>query len=376
MHRFDVLVRAGRLVCPKSGLDGPGAVAVRGGHIAAVGRLATDEAVRVIDLPDAVLLPGLIDLHAHPARAGSVHGIDPDAHMLPRGVTTVLSQGDAGAANLDAYLEQMIRPAATRVLLAINLSRIGESTDAGCLADLEDADVDACVAAAERGRDHVWGIAVNASRHACGHSDPREVLRRGLAAAGRAGLPLLYGMRQPEDWPFDEQLGQLRAGDVVTYCFRRVPHCIVEGSRVHPAFRAARERGILFDVGHGMASFDFAVAERAIADGFVPDAISTDLQRRHVGLAPTHDLPRTMSKLRVAGMTEADVFAAVTSRPAHILRRASEIGSLTVGACADLTALAWRDGGVLADAHGAERRGGCWSVLLTMRAGHIVANVA
>ena len=198
------------------------------------------------------------------------------------------------------------------------------------------------------------------------------MLRRGLQAAERTGLSLLYGMRRPEDWPLDEQLAQLRPGDVVTYCFRRQPHCIVQQGRVLPAVRAARERGVLFDVGHGAASFDFDVAETAIGDGFPPDTISTDLQARHVGSVPTHDLPRVMSKLLAAGMSEGDVLQAVTTRPAAVLRLNDQIGSLQTGMCADLTALRWDADGSLRDVSGNTRSGGCWEPVLTVRAGRVV----
>src|SRR5690349_18064798 len=95
---FDLLIKAGRVVSPIDGLDGPGAVAVRGDRIVACGPDIAGTAATVIDLPNAVVLPGLVDLHAHPAREGSKYGVDPDVEFLPRGVTTVMSQGDAGAA--------------------------------------------------------------------------------------------------------------------------------------------------------------------------------------------------------------------------------------------------------------------------------------
>src|SRR5262249_45238131 len=163
---------------------------------------------------------------------------------------------------------------------------------------------------AERGRPHVWGIAVNASQNTCGSTDPREVFSRALVVADQTGSPILYGMRCPEDWPLADQMKRLRPGGVVTYCFPRTPHCIVGNGRVLPEIREARSRGVLFDVGHGCASFDYAVAEAAIADGFPPDTISTDLQRGHIGASPVHDLPLVMSKLRAAGMREPDVFSA------------------------------------------------------------------
>ena len=109
--------------------------------------------------------------------------------------------------------------------------------------------------------------------------------------------------------------------------------------------RAARERGILFDVGHGMASLDFGVAEAALADGFPPDTISTDVYQRHLGAVPQHDLPRTISKLIAAGMAETAALAAATARPAAALGLGGEIGTLAPGACADLAVLRFNDAG-------------------------------
>ena len=179
------VIRAGRVVCPRTGLDGPGAVAIDGCRIAAVGENL--EGAKRIELPDAILLPGLIDLHAHPGCSGMVfHGVEPDEHMLSQGVTTVLSQGDAGADNFTAYLERTIRPSRTRVLMALNLSRKGEIVK-GAFANLDDADIDACVATATAHPEHIWGISVNTSRNACGDTDPRLIARRGVEAAERSG---------------------------------------------------------------------------------------------------------------------------------------------------------------------------------------------
>ena len=159
-------------------------------------------------------------MHAHPALEGSRFGIDPDLQMLPRGTTTTLSQGDAGAGNWPAYREHTIERARTRVRLAINLAAQGESwPDRGSLSDLSAADVHACVAAIESGGDLIWGIAVNVGPGGSGDTDPRELLRRALLAAERTGRPLLYGPRRRPDWSWDEQLELLRPGDVVTYCF-------------------------------------------------------------------------------------------------------------------------------------------------------------
>src|SRR5881397_3572088 len=122
---YDLLIRAGRVICPASGTDSPGAVAVRGDRIVAVGRDVAGNCSRVLNYPDATLLPGLIDLHAHPACSGSVFGVDPDRHMLARGTTTVVSQGDAGADTCETFVQETIEASKARVVLAINLSSTG-----------------------------------------------------------------------------------------------------------------------------------------------------------------------------------------------------------------------------------------------------------
>ena len=164
----DLLIRAGRVFCAATGLDGPGAVAVQGDRIVAAGPHVTVDAKQTLNFPDGLLLPGLIDLHAHPAVEGSKYGIAPDIHLLPRGVTTVLSQGDAGAINWPCYRTTTIDASAARVRLAINLSARGESMPGACLADVNDIDVEACVAAIVDGGELIWGIAVNISAIACG----------------------------------------------------------------------------------------------------------------------------------------------------------------------------------------------------------------
>jgi dihydroorotase len=374
---FDLVIQAGRVVCPATGLDGPGAVAVRDGRIARVAPAIGGAARETLRLPHALLLPGLVDLHAHPARGDSRYGVDPDLHLLPFGTTTVLAQGEAGAQNLARYQTAVIEASLTRVRLALNIGRRGEAPPGGSCAAPEDVDAAACAEAVRanraQGGEAIWGLSVNVSQATCGRTDPRAVLAAGLRAAEETGLPLLFGPRRAADWALADQLPRLRSGDVVTYCFTDCPEGLLDGDRVRDAVWAARERGIRFDVGHGMGSFDFRVAERAIAQGFLPDAISTDRYRRHLGLSPRHDLPRTLSKLVAAGMTEADAFLRVTAQPAAILGLAGEIGTLAPGACADLAALAWNPGAPpLRDTTGAERPGGVWEPVLTVRGGRLI----
>lgn len=379
----DLLVRSSRLFDAALGLDGPGAVAVTGDRIVAAGPNVDVPAGRVVDLGDAVLLPGLVDLHGHPDRRppgqGSKYGVDPDVEFLPRGVTTVLSQGDAGADDWVGYVAQTIAPSRTRIRMALNLGRRGEVMPGPAL-EAADIKVELCAAVVSSGATAglIWGIAVNSSRAVTGANDPQRVLRQALAASEWAGgAPLLFGSRREADVSLDEQLALLRPGDIVTYCYSGTPENILDDAtgRVRTSVREAQARGVLFDIGHGMASFDFRIAEAALADGFPPDTISTDQYRRHVGSQPQHDLPRTISKLIAAGMPERDAFAAATTRPAAVLGLAGEIGTLAPGACADLVALRLNpDALPHVDTEGATRPGGCWEPVFVVRGGEVVTS--
>ena len=370
----DLLIRAGRVFCSETGLDGPGAVAVRGDRIIASGQNVSIAAGQVLDFPDCVLLPGLVDMHAHPAPPDWKYGMDADSDVLPRGTTTMLSQGDAGAAVWDTYYEEIVFSAQARVIMAISPAVQGESEHRTVFGNIDDVDPDACVAAIERGGEHIWGISINVSPPATDATDPKEVMRRTMDAAERTGKPLLFGARiETTDWPLAEQLDLLRPGDVLTYCFRGSVQSVVSSGRVIDAARRARERGVLFDIGHGMASFDFEVAEAAIADGFPPDTISTDFYRRHVESSPRHDMGRTMSKLIAVGLPETESFRCATARPAAALGLGGEIGTLAAGACADLAVVRWNpDAAPLVDVNGATRPGGCWEPVATVRAGRVV----
>lgn len=371
--KYDLLIRAGRVFCAETGLDGPGAVAIRGDRIAAAGAKVAGKARQTLDFPDGLALPGFVDLHAHPGPPDWNYGIDADQHILPRGTTTILSQGDAGAGVWPYFRDEIIKASRIRVRLAIAPTLVGESKSGRWYGDLDEVDVDTCVRTIEEGGDLIWGVAINAAGGVSA-DNAKEVMRRSIAAAERTGRPLLFGNRkEPSDWPLAEQLELLRPGDVFTYCFHPGYETIVSGGRVLDAVWKARERGVLFDIGHGMSSLDFKIAETAIAEGFLPDTISTDFYRRHLGAKPPHDMPRTISKLMAAGMPERDALKSATARPAGVLGLAGEIGTLAPGACADVAVLRWNpDAAPLVDVSGATRPGGCWEPVLIVRGGETV----
>jgi dihydroorotase len=154
--------------------------------------------------------------------------------------------------------------------------------------------------------------------------------------------------------PLAELLELLRPGDVVTHCYTPAGNGLVEGGAVIDAAHAARERGVLFDVGHGAGSFDSDIAEAAVAEQFWPDTISTDLHSVSLGLVV--GMPTTMTKLLSLGMPLRDVVAASTCVPARIARAGDGVGTLAVGAPADIAVLEQADEETeLADSSGKRR---------------------
>jgi len=376
-EHLDLIVWASRLVCPATGLDGAGMVGVRDGVISFV-EMGSDvgdfpDAGEVVEIRDGVLLPGLVDLHAHPAVSGSKFGIDADRDLLSMGSTTVLSQGDAGARNVDRYIEETIRGARTQVKLALNFCAEGESNPQGRFFSIDEASVDECVAAIQRGGDYVWGISLNIALIQGAGIDPLEVMRRGMEAAELSGKPVMFGATKTADVPLCEQLELLRAGDVMTYCFYSGAGSIVQNGKILDCAWEARERGVLFDVGDGAAAFGFDVAEIAVAEGFLPDTISTDYYLHHYSNGLEHDVPHIVSKMIEVGMTAEQCWPRVTSVPAQVLGLSDRIGRLEVGAVADLCAVELRDEAEpMVDGRGEVRVGRRWRPVMVVKDGVVV----
>ncbi len=373
-EQLDLVVVASRLVCPATGLDGPGVVGVRDGLIEFVemgdGGGEYSAARETLVVEDGILLPGLIDLHAHPAASGSKFGIDADRDLLPKGSTTVLSQGDAGARNVDQYIRETIEGSRTRVKLALNFCAEGESNPDGRFFSLDDASIDECVAAVERGGDDVWGISLNIALIRGADVDPLEVMRRGMEAAERSGKAVMFGATKTAEIPLCEQLALLRAGDVMTYCFYSGDGSIVQDGRVLDCVWEARARGVLFDVGDGAAAFGFDVAEIAVAEGFLPDTISTDYYLHHYSNKLDHDVPHIVSKMIEVGMTAEQCWPRVTFLPAQVLGLSDTIGRLEAGAVADLCVVELRDDREpMTDGRGEVRMGRRWRPVVTIKGG-------
>jgi dihydroorotase len=332
---FDLLIKGGDVVDPGSGKQGRLDVAIKRNRIAAVdANIPASAAVRVIDATGQYVTPGLVDLHTHVYHNVTYWGIQADPVAARSGVTTWLDVGSAGAFNLMGFREWIAKPAAARLYALLNISTIGLTASSWELANLNYCDVDLCVKLTNLNRDLVLGVKVRIDRNTTSGTG-LEPLRRGVDAAQQLELPMMVhiGYGPPT---VQEVLPYLRPGDILTHCFTGGDMRIVDnqGKLLDDAKRVW-DAGVIMDVGHGGGSFSFEVGEQMVAQGYKPDVISSDIHQHSVN-GPLFDLPTCLSKFMAIGMSFEDVIRAATVRPAQVMGLGSEIGTLKVGALADV----------------------------------------
>jgi dihydroorotase len=339
---YDLLLKGGRIVDPKNKLDGTYDLAVREGQIAAIAPSLEPSLARVVhDVAGALVVPGLIDLHTHVYHKATFLGVDPDPIAARSSVATMVDAGSAGAGNFAGLRDFVMASSPFRILAYLNISYPGIfAFDRDLMfgeASIRDLlSVERCAAVVEANRDIIVGVKVRLGDLTSGEVG-LEALDRAIAAAERVDLPVMSHVGQPPPG-YGEILARLRPGDILTHCFRPAPNAPVDDAgHLLPALTAAREKGVLFDIGHGMGAFGFASAEAAIEEGFAPDIISSDVHTLSVG-GPAYDLLHTMSKLFTCGVPLPRAIAMVTEAPARAMQR-DDLGHLSVGARADISLL-------------------------------------
>jgi dihydroorotase len=338
---YDLLIRGGRVLDPGRRVDGMLDVGIRDGRIVAVRKgISASSAAEVVDAAGRLVVPGLIDDHVH-ARDAEL----PPSEFLSTGVTTMVDAGSRGADNIEQIIA-IAQGAQNRMRLMLNIGRLGNYPGgrAEFLDGVEHADVEKAKAAVAKHRQWIVGMKVRLSRGVAADND-MIVLKRALEVADFTKLPLMIHIGDSAS-SLPAILAPLRRGDIITHCYAPTPNGILDArGRVLPEVRAARQRGIRFDHSNGLNEhWDWDVSEKALAQGFPPDTIATDLTvagRKEQVL----DLPNVMSKLMLLGMSLKEVLACVTVNAAKTFRELNPYGSLAVGAAADIAILELGNGG-------------------------------
>jgi len=345
LSRYDLLIRGGEVLDPARAFRGRADVAVRDGRIAAVApELPVEGAGCVLDATGRLVTPGLVDLHTHLGFELHTEVVDPNAVCPAAGVTAAVDMGSTGAFTFSWYRERVLSCVVPRLYAFINIASLGTiAIHRPYYVErygqyIDEADTIRTIA---ENRPAIKGIKVFATSAMTGEW-PLEALRAARRVADATGVPIAVHVSVAPP-SLAEVLDLLGPGDIVTHCFN--PHSqgiLGADGHVLPEVRDARERGVLFDVGHGAGSFTFDVARRALDDGFLPDTISTDLYYANIN-GPVWDLPTTMMKFLALGVPLEEVLRRVTCNPARALGE-PEIGSLTEGAPADIAVLSLEEG--------------------------------
>jgi dihydroorotase len=222
------------------------------------------------------------------------------------------------------------------------------------LYNIDYAQVDACARTVAENADIAIGVKVRMSENVIAKNGI-EPLKRGIQACEKSGMParmmVHIGGVETSDL-MSQILDLLRPGDILTHAYSGAPNMsgaftnIVQDGKLLPAALAAKQRGVIFDVGHGGGSFDYTIAEAAIPQGCGPDTISSDI---HVVSGNTPGMPYltwVMSKFLGLGFTLEQVVAMATVNPAKIINRLPKMGTLQVGAPGDVSIMELVEGPV------------------------------
>ena len=342
---YDILLRDGEIIDPSQGLHTRGSVGIREGKIAAAGPGVADPGAKTaFDLRGKIIAPGLIDLHCHPAQGFAALGVPVEEAGIHTGVTLLGDGGSAGAANFNAFRRLVVQPSKTDVICFLNLAKAGLITMPE-LHTLHDIDLELSRAVVEANRDLIRGIKIRAIQPLAEGLGMKGIETAKKLAAD-LGLPLMMHIgetrdRMEKDWMDDfsrSAVSLLDPGDILSHFLTWEPGGMILGDgTIYPELDTARKRGVYLDSSHGMNHFSFAVARRALAQGFLPSIISTDMSANNSVV--TQSLPVIMSKFLNLGLTLNQVIEMTTVNPARAIGEEGRRGSLKVGAPADITVM-------------------------------------
>lgn len=374
-EQFDLVITGGRVIDPASGLDGVRDVAVRDGKIAAVAEGLANGS-KSIDAAGKLVIPGMIDTHAHVyEHVSGRFGLNPDLVGVRSGVTTLVDQGGASCMTFPGFRKFIVEPAISNVLAYISIYTVGglEGHYYPYLYGPGGIDVEACVRAAEANKDLVKGIKA--------HAEPGGISRWGLKtlklakqASHESGLPVYIHLGQlwpPEgdtDIDMDKELPEIVAlldkGDILAHPFTRHPGGFVnKQGKLHPIVREAIAKGVLIDIGHG-SHFSFDMARRVLEAGVLPNTVGADMHGYNTHVPPERGTPdehpddemhlfagqarfslcHAMTELLAMGVALEDVIPMATSNCAAMLGMEDTLGSLAVGRTADISVLDYETG--------------------------------
>jgi dihydroorotase len=346
--KYDLVIANADVLDPGQKLRGRRDIGIKNGQIAALASssIPAERAVQRYDAGGRLTTPGLIDLHTHYGPLISGIGLPADEMVPITATTTGVSAGDAGANTYGALKHWVIGQARTRLYAFVHISSIGLAGGLapGEMLNIDYADVERCAKTLAENPDTVLGVKVRITDNVVGNNGV-EPLRRAVRAAEMAGKGFRV-MCHIGGAPGNlaDVLDLLRPGDILTHSYSGAGNNTVQNGQLIPAAKAAKQRGVIFDVGHGGGSFDFTVCEPAMMQGAHVDTISSDIHAVSINTPGYPTLPWVMSKFMAMGLSLEEVVTRATVEPAKIIGRVPGLGTLAVGAPADVAVFDYVEG--------------------------------
>ena len=288
----------------------------------------------IIDCLGLSISPGWIDMHTHIYKGVCDIAMEPDAFGPLTGVTNIVDAGSAGCITFEGLRDYIIKKKEYNIFEFLNYGSIG-ITRCNVICDYETDDFiqpDKIKETVMANKEYIRGLKVRACKVVL-KGRGIEIVDNAAKLAHQLEIPLMVHIGEPLP-TYKEVLDVLDEGDIVTHCFHGKLGNLVSSGHVPDYAKIARQRGVLFDVGHGGASFDCHVGIKAMSEGFFPDLISTDL---HTGsYHKAGSLAAVMAKLHALSMPFVDVIRAVAVTARHVLR-IEDYSSGSIGKLADFT---------------------------------------
>jgi len=340
----DLVVKGATVLDPFQGIYEKKDIAISNGKIEDIAGQISGSGSKIIDASGLIVSPGFVDIHAHVAFNVVRLSINPEENCLQKGTTAVVDAGSSGELNFTPFNEFVIKKNMVQILAFLNIESLGM---------LEFVDEPT------GNTDQKWSEFLNSPESSMKFANPENTVkvirenRRNIVGIKWAHhtLELLEIARKTADEAqciimaesrlLPDSLKFLKKGDIATHIYHYATHRIAkrhdgiteDGKKILPEVFEAKQRGVIFDIGHGKGSFSWDVARLAVREGLEPDTISTDLWSGNVR-GPVYDLPTTMAKFLHLGLSIEKVVEAVTSKPAAVLGR--KFGTLVPGSSADL----------------------------------------
>ena len=281
----------------------------------------------VYEASGKIVSPGLVDIHTHLRTLSSESiGVQAEMGCFPFGVTAAAdTEGCAG----NKYLSDLLM--VKNVVFVTAVIKDNKPDFEYISQRLEDYG------------DKAVGLKV--FYDSCSYKDWRiELLEEICSFAHKKNLKVMvHSTNSPSS--MGDIVSVLERGDILTHAFHGGVNSGAEDG--YDCIIKAKNKGITVDLGfEGISHTDFNVFKNALDMGVRPDVIGTDITKYSVcTLGGRYGMTMVMSIVKTLGMSEEDIFKAVTSAPAAALGKDAQWGHIKAGRCADIAVLDYGDYG-------------------------------